>query len=161
VKNQSELTSVDSYSDDVEDFTVHYKKSHKNANKTKQIIKIIEPNGQKSQKYLSFLPISTGSTMFRQIFFDFVFNCLYIFVYGLVIQIMQQSLKSLLEFETMMVVGSTLFVLVLAVLTISVENESFGENQLKFHSNRAAIYWALVLFERITFSALLAFSTRY
>jgi hypothetical protein len=61
----------------------------------------------------------------------------------------------------MMVVGSTLFVLVLAVLTISVENDSFGENQLKFHQNRAATYWALVLFERIAFSALLALSTRY
>jgi hypothetical protein len=50
----------------------------------------------------------------------------------------------------MMVVGSTLFVLVFAVLTISVENDSFG-----------ATYWALVLFERITFSALLALNKRY
>jgi hypothetical protein len=85
VKSKSELTSEDSYSDDLEDFTVHYKKNRQNANKTKHIIRIIEPNGVKSGKDVPFLSISTGSTIFRQIFFDFVFNCLYIFVYGLVI----------------------------------------------------------------------------
>ncbi len=90
-----------------------------------------------------------------------MFNCQYVFVYGLAIQIMEQSLKSLLEFETIMVIGSTLFVLVLIMFMISVENTSFGENQLKFHENKAAIYWALVLFERTILAVLLALSTKY
>jgi hypothetical protein len=107
------------------------------------------------------LSISTGSTLFRQILFDFVFNCQYVFIYGLVIQIMEQSLKSLLEFKAMIVIGSTFFVLVLIILTISVENTSFGENQLKFHENKAAIYWALVFFERTILAVLLALSKKY
>ncbi len=142
----------------MEDFTVHSKKKHKRANKTKQTIKTIEPN---DQEYLPSFSISTGSILFRQILFDFVFNCQYVFVYGLAIQIMEQSLRSLLEFATMMVILSTLFVFVLIMLTISVENTSFGENQLKFHENKAAIYWALVLFEKTIFAVLLALSTKY
>ena len=48
-----------------------------------------------------------------------------------------------------------MFVLAIALTVIALESSGFGENHLKFHKNKAVIFWLLMFAEKMVIASLL------
>lgn len=83
-------------------------------------------------------------------------NLLYIFIFASIEQVRYNGINSLLNFNSILVIGIMSVLLIFSLVFCSYQSSYFGENQLKFHRGKWMIYWIIVVLERIIFCSLIA-----